>query len=59
MPNPNLPGFTADPKRHGTRTGTVIALDMTRSDLQGAMKQAGRPWEVAKAFEASAPATAE
>ena len=30
-----LPGFVADPARHGTRTGTVIALDMTpehRSD---------------------------
>ena len=25
----HLPGFTADPARHGTRTGTVIALDMT------------------------------
>jgi len=26
----HLPGFAADPERHGTRTGTVIALDMTR-----------------------------
>jgi phosphoenolpyruvate carboxykinase (ATP) len=26
-----LPSFVADPKRHGTRTGTVIALDMTRN----------------------------
>ncbi len=26
----HLPGFTADPARHGTRTGTVIALDMAR-----------------------------
>ena len=26
-----LPGFVADPLRHGTRTGTVIALDMTRN----------------------------
>jgi phosphoenolpyruvate carboxykinase (ATP) len=26
----HLPGFTADPARHGTRTGTVIALDMSR-----------------------------
>jgi phosphoenolpyruvate carboxykinase (ATP) len=25
-----LPSFTADPARHGTRTGTVIALDMAR-----------------------------
>lgn len=27
----HLPGFTADPARHGTRTGTVIALDMSRN----------------------------
>ncbi|MEP7240159.1 MAG: phosphoenolpyruvate carboxykinase (ATP) [Devosia sp.] len=27
----HLPGFTADPSRHGTRTGTVIALDMNRN----------------------------
>ncbi len=26
----HLPSFSADPARHGTRTGTVIALDMTR-----------------------------
>ena len=27
----HLPGFTANPARHGTRTGTVIALDMSRN----------------------------
>src|SRR5262249_16036092 len=27
----HLPGFVADPVRHGTRTGTVIALDMSRN----------------------------
>jgi phosphoenolpyruvate carboxykinase (ATP) len=26
----HLPSFAADPARHGTRSGTVIALDMTR-----------------------------
>lgn len=26
----HLPSFSADPARHGTRTGTVIALDMAR-----------------------------
>jgi phosphoenolpyruvate carboxykinase (ATP) len=26
-----LPSFTADPARHGTRSGTVIALDMSRN----------------------------
>jgi fumarylpyruvate hydrolase len=28
---------------------------MTRRDLQDVAKKAGRPWEVAKAFESSAP----
>jgi fumarylpyruvate hydrolase len=31
---------------------------MTRRDLQAAAKKAGRPWEVAKAFDASAPISA-
>ncbi|MBL4918800.1 fumarylacetoacetate hydrolase family protein [Szabonella alba] len=35
--------------------GYGVALDMTRRDLQGAAKKAGRPWEIGKAFEASAP----
>ena len=37
--------------------GYGVALDMTRRDLQGKAKDAGRPWEVGKAFEASAPAS--
>lgn len=37
--------------------GYGVGLDMTRRDLQGKAKDAGRPWEVGKAFEASAPAT--
>ena len=28
---------------------------MTRRDLQGEMKKMGRPWEIGKAFERSAP----
>ncbi|WP_424969684.1 fumarylacetoacetate hydrolase family protein [Dinoroseobacter sp. S76] len=36
--------------------GYGIALDMTRRDLQGQMKKMGRPWEIGKAFEMSAPA---
>ena len=28
---------------------------MTRRDLQGAQKKMGRPWEIGKAFERSAP----
>lgn len=35
--------------------GYGVALDMTRRDLQAAAKKAGRPWEIGKAFEQSAP----
>ncbi len=35
--------------------GYAVGLDMTRRDLQARAKEMGRPWEVAKAFEASAP----
>ncbi len=35
--------------------GYGVALDMTRRDLQAEAKAQGRPWEVAKAFERSAP----
>lgn len=35
--------------------GYAAALDMTRRDLQGEMKKMGRPWEIGKAFEHSAP----
>ena len=38
--------------------GYAVGLDMTRRDLQGKAKDTGRPWEVGKAFEASAPCTA-
>ncbi len=35
--------------------GYAVALDMTRRDLQGEAKKMGRPWDVGKAFEHSAP----
>ena len=35
--------------------GYGVALDMTRRDLQGEAKRSGRPWEIGKAFERSAP----
>ncbi len=35
--------------------GYGLTLDMTRRDLQGEMKKTGRPWEIGKAFERSAP----
>jgi fumarylpyruvate hydrolase len=37
--------------------GYAIGLDMTRRDLQDVAKKMGRPWEVSKAFEHSAPIT--
>jgi len=35
--------------------GYALSLDMTRRDLQGEAKKKGRPWEIGKAFEGSAP----
>ncbi len=35
--------------------GYGLSLDMTRRDLQGEQKKMGRPWEIGKAFERSAP----
>ncbi|MGI9488773.1 MAG: fumarylacetoacetate hydrolase family protein [Geminicoccaceae bacterium] len=35
--------------------GYALSLDMTRRDLQGEQKKLGRPWEIGKAFERSAP----
>ncbi|MCA3160483.1 MAG: fumarylacetoacetate hydrolase family protein [Burkholderiales bacterium] len=35
--------------------GYAVGLDMTRRDLQGIAKEMGRPWEIGKAFEKSAP----
>ncbi len=38
--------------------GYGVGLDMTRRDLQTAAKKMGRPWEMGKAFDDSAPCTA-
>lgn len=35
--------------------GYACGLDMTRRDLQSVAKKAGRPWEMAKGFDESAP----
>lgn len=35
--------------------GYACGLDMTRRDLQAVAKKAGRPWEMAKGFDESAP----
>jgi fumarylpyruvate hydrolase len=35
--------------------GYAAGLDMTRRDIQAEAKKAGRPWDMAKGFDASAP----
>ncbi len=35
--------------------GYAVGLDMTRRDLQMKMREAGRPWELGKAFDQSGP----
>jgi fumarylpyruvate hydrolase len=37
--------------------GYAVGLDMTRRDLQDAAKKAGRPWDMGKGFDQSAPIT--
>ena len=36
----------------------AVGLDMTRRDIQGVAKKAGRPWDMAKGFDESAPCSA-
>lgn len=43
----------ADALRH--IYGYAVGIDMTRRDLQAEAKKQGRPWEVAKSFDHSAP----
>jgi fumarylpyruvate hydrolase len=38
--------------------GYAVGLDMTRRDLQAEAKKAGRPWDMAKGFDRSAPVSA-
>jgi fumarylpyruvate hydrolase len=35
--------------------GYAVGLDMTRRDLQGEMKKQGRPWDIGKSYDHSAP----
>ena len=37
-------------------SGVTVGLDLTLRDVQNELKQKGLPWEIAKAFEQSAPA---
>lgn len=36
-------------------SGYALSLDITRRDFQAAQRKLGRPWEIGKAFERSAP----
>jgi fumarylpyruvate hydrolase len=47
----NIPAADAD----ALIFGHAVGLDMTRRDLQKQMQEKGRPWELAKSFEQSAP----
>ncbi|MES3101138.1 fumarylacetoacetate hydrolase family protein [Sphingomonas faeni] len=38
--------------------GAGVGIDLTRRDLQAAAKKAGRPWDMAKGFDRSAPVAA-
>lgn len=42
-------------KAHEYIWGYAVGLDMTRRDLQNQMKEKGKPWEIGKAFDHSAP----
>lgn len=37
--------------------GYAVGNDLTRRDVQSSLKQAGKPWDVAKGFDRSAPIT--
>lgn len=47
----DIPAASANQHIHGFAVG----IDMTRRDLQAEAKKAGKPWDVAKAFDHSAP----
>lgn len=46
----------ADARQHVF--GVAVGIDLTRRDLQYQARDAGRPWEAGKAFDASAPISA-
>jgi fumarylpyruvate hydrolase len=45
-------------KANDTIFGYAVGLDMTRRDLQGQARDKGRPWDMGKGFDHSAPCTA-
>ncbi|TQV80887.1 fumarylacetoacetate hydrolase family protein [Denitrobaculum tricleocarpae] len=48
----------AEPDALGHVYGYAAGLDMTRRDLQGVAKKMGRPWDMGKGFDHSAPCSA-
>lgn len=52
-------GKNIDPaKALGCVFGYAVGVDLTRRDLQGLAKKGGKPWDVAKGFDQSAPISA-
>lgn len=53
------PGRDLQPEQALERVfGYAVGVDLTRRDLQREAKDKGRPWEIAKAFDQSAPISA-
>ena len=51
-----MAGRDIDPARANEHIwGYAVGLDMTRRDLQFSLRDKGRPWELGKAFDESAP----
>ncbi len=48
----------AEDKANDHIYGYGVGLDMTRRDLQGAARDKGRPWDMGKGFDKSAPCSA-
>ena len=50
------PGYRVTAGQAGTMIwGYAVGIDLTRRDLQAEAKRQGRPWDVSKGFERSAP----
>jgi fumarylpyruvate hydrolase len=50
------PGYrVTEQQAQGLVWGYAVGLDLTRRDLQAEAKRLGRPWDVGKGFEGSAP----
>jgi fumarylpyruvate hydrolase len=50
------PGYRVAVEQAGSMIwGCAVGIDLTRRDLQADLKRLGRPWEVGKAFDRSAP----